>query len=69
MKKVYATIIRNKQVVKTSRISKELLDEFLADREHYILKDFDKLGDVNVYDILHINDNGTRSIIIVSEEV
>lgn len=70
MKMVYATIIRNKrQVGRTYKIRKDLFQELLDDKKHYTVRNKEQLGDVIVYDILHTNDDGTKSIIIISEEI
>lgn len=69
-KKIYATVIRNKQRIgDTCIISKDLFNELIEDTKHYIIRQKEHLGDSIVYDILHINDNGVKSIIIISEEV
>jgi hypothetical protein len=70
MKKIYATVIKNrKQFGRTCVISKDLLNEILEDSKHYKIRNKEQLQDVIVYDLLHIHDDGSKSIIFISEEI
>ena len=67
--KIYATVIRDKRRYgDTCLISKELLNELLNDK-NFKVRQNDVLNDVRVYDIVHINEDGIRSVIIISEEI
>ena len=70
MKKIYATVIRNrKRIGNTCVISRELLDEILNDKKNYCVRSYENLGDIIVYDIVHKSDDGIISWIIISEEI
>lgn len=70
MKPIYVTVIKNrKQLGRSCRISKDLLSEILEDSKHYKIRQCEVLGDVRLYDILHITDNDDRSVLIICEEL